>query len=100
MYTSVKFPARLKLTLYAYAMLSGSFALHRIAAIVLLAFTSLYAHAAQPNTQGTSASPLISEGFDNGTVALNGPCQFHAGDDLTWASPAYDSSAWGQLSAD
>ena len=41
--------------------------------------------------------------FENpgtGTIAIGGKWEFHAGDDLGWANPAFDDSAWEQLSAD
>jgi diguanylate cyclase (GGDEF)-like protein len=81
-------------------MPSGPFALCRAAAIVLLAFTSHWAHAIQPSPKSKSAAPLVTESLDNGTFTLNGPCQFRPGDDLAWAASTFDSSAWEQLSAD
>jgi hypothetical protein len=45
------------------------------------------------------APTLVVEGLGRGTVALDGPWQFHLGDDLTWADPAFDDSGWEQLSA-
>jgi diguanylate cyclase len=82
-------------------MLSGYSALHRTAAIVLLAFATHWAHATQPDIRSKSASPLIKiETLGNGTLPLDGPWQFHPGDDPAWASPAFDSSGWEPLSAD
>lgn len=81
-------------------MLSGSFALHRAAAIVLLAFGTHWAHATQTNTKSKSAAPLIVETLGKAIFPLNGPCQFHPGDDPAWASDSFDSSSWEQLSAD
>ena len=31
------------------------------------------------------------------TVALNGPWKFHSGDDMAWAQPDYDDSAWDKM---
>jgi hypothetical protein len=38
--------------------------------------------------------------FDSVAATLNGPWQFHLGDDLTWAAPGFDDSAWEPLTAD
>jgi diguanylate cyclase (GGDEF)-like protein len=81
-------------------MPSGRFVLHRTAVLVLLAFAASWAHAAQPGKESRPAAPLVVEALGKGTVPLSGPWQFHAGDDLAWASPTFDSSAWEQLSAD
>lgn len=35
-----------------------------------------------------------------GSVAVGGKWQFHTGDNLAWANPAYDDSAWEQLRGD
>jgi diguanylate cyclase (GGDEF)-like protein len=81
-------------------MPSGYFALHRTAAIILLAFAAHWVHATQSSTKSAAAAPLMSEVLGKGTFALNGPWQFHPGDDPAWASPTFDSSDWEQLSAD
>ncbi len=38
--------------------------------------------------------------FDGGAATLDGPWQFHLGDNPAWASPAFDDSTWEQLTAD
>jgi diguanylate cyclase len=81
-------------------MPSGYFALHRTAAIVLFAFAAHWVHATQSGTKSAAAAPLIIEALGEGTSTLNGPWQFHPGDDPAWASPTFDSSDWKQLSAD
>lgn len=43
-----------------------------------------------------AAAPLT---LDGGAVELDGSWQFHLGDNPAWASPAFDDSAWEQLSA-
>ncbi len=45
----------------------------------------------------TGAAPLK---LDGGAVSLDGPWQFHLGDNPAWASPEFDDSSWEQLSAD
>ena len=37
--------------------------------------------------------PVLGQGF----VLLDGPWQFHLGDDLRWASPGLDDSGWEQI---
>ena len=80
-------------------MSSGYFALHRTAAIVLLAFAQ-WVHATQAITKNTAAAPFVIEELGKGTFTLNGPWQFHPGDDPAWAGPTFDSSDWEQLSAE
>jgi len=59
---------------------------------------------APPSTPGPrTAAPLAHAAalkLDGGAVSLDGPWQFHLGDDLAWASPQFDDSAWEQLSGD
>ena len=81
-------------------MSSGYFVLHRAAAMVLLTFTAHWACATQASTKSAAAAPLVVEALGKGTFALNGPWQFHAGDDLRWANSAFDSSDWDQIGAD
>jgi diguanylate cyclase (GGDEF)-like protein len=82
-------------------MPSGYFALHRTAAIILLAFAAHWVHATQASRKSAAvAAPLVVEALGKGTFTLNGPWQFHPGDDSAWASPTFDSSDWEQLSAD
>ena len=37
---------------------------------------------------------MILHGVGRATIALDGDWQFHTGDDLAWASPDYNDSAW------
>ncbi|MGD0729982.1 MAG: SpoIIE family protein phosphatase [Terracidiphilus sp.] len=46
-----------------------------------------------------SASQPIAH-FDGGLATLNDKWAFHLGDDMRWASPAFDDSAWEKLTAD
>jgi diguanylate cyclase len=81
-------------------MPSGYLALLRTAVIAMLAFAPYWAHATQAGAKSTAATPLVIEGLGKGTFTLDGPWQFHLGDDPAWASPAFDSSGWEQLTAD
>jgi Stage II sporulation protein E (SpoIIE) len=60
--------------------------------ILLLAAAgvSLHAQAPQPG-------PLVIGGLGQATAPLDGPWQFHLGDDLAWAAPSYDDSRWEQI---
>lgn len=68
---------------------------------VLLAAVCTLAQAQQ--TPGGSVQPIptfVADGLGKGAIPLDGPWQFHLGDDLAWANPAFDDSQWEQLSAD
>ena len=57
--------------------------------------------AAQGQTPAaTGAHVLVIDGLGKGTAPLDGPWQFHLGDDPAWAAPGYDDSHWEQLTAD
>jgi len=47
-----------------------------------------------------AAHTLVIDGLGKGTVPLDGPWQFHLGDDPAWAAPGYDDSHWEQLTSD
>jgi diguanylate cyclase (GGDEF)-like protein len=87
-----------------YIMPSRYFALRRTAAIVVLTFAAHWMYATQASAKSTATAPLVGtiviEGLGKGTFTLNGPWQFHPGDDPAWASPSFDSSGWEQLTAD
>jgi hypothetical protein len=59
-------------------------------AIFLICFglvTASVAHAAKPE-------PLLLQGLGRTSLPLDGAWQFHEGDDLAWAAPAFDDSTW------
>jgi len=63
----------------------------------LSSFALLLAFAALSSGQATTRSvvvPIVVDGLGRGTNPLNGPWEFHTGDDLAWASPALDDSQW------
>jgi hypothetical protein len=69
--------------------------------LALLSIASPFANAL--NIQGSmakSAPVLVLDGLGKGIVPLDGLWQFHLGDDLAWADPAFDDSHWEQLTAD
>lgn len=63
---------------------------------------NLSALAQTPNATGapTLVPALVIDGLGKGTAPLDGPWQFHLGDDPAWAAPGYDDSHWEQLTAD
>jgi len=81
-------------------MSSGQLPLSRLAAIALLAVAAFVAHADQAGQVAAPVAPIAIEGLGKGTFTLNGPWQFHPGDNPAWASPAFDTSQWEQLNAD
>ena len=75
------------------------FTLRLIAAMAIFAVAACGLHAKQAGTTSTP-TPLVIEDLGKGTFTLDGPWQFHPGDDPAWASPSFDSTGWEQLSAD
>jgi len=69
--------------------------LRRALSIVLIFLTLGGAAAiwAQPK------SPFTANGLGRGTIPIDGPWQFHLGDNPAWASPTFDDSSWEQLRA-
>ncbi|HUX45776.1 MAG TPA: SpoIIE family protein phosphatase [Terracidiphilus sp.] len=53
-----------------------------------------------PKVAPPPASVLTIDGLGKGTAPLNGPWQFHLGDNPAWSSPAFDDYFWSALSAD
>ncbi len=70
--------------------------------LFVLAFAACFlAVAGQAQTPAApGAHTLVIDGLGKGTAALNGPWQFHVGDDPAWAAPSFDDSNWEQLTAD
>ena len=71
----------------------------------LLAVAVSLAHGEQgPDAAAKSAPTLVVEGLGKATVPLNGPWQFHLGDDMGWAQPGVDDvtghGGWETISAD
>jgi hypothetical protein len=69
----------------------------RFPRILLLAV--LVAAIADPSlTRAAAAAPQFAQ-FDGGLTTLDGPWQFHLGDDAAWAATGFDDSGWEQLDA-
>ncbi|MDR3737625.1 MAG: SpoIIE family protein phosphatase [Terracidiphilus sp.] len=66
---------------------------NRCAVILLLWFVVCAA------ASGAPPASLVVHGPGAGTIALDGPWQFHPGDDAAWAVPGFDDAGWTQISA-
>ncbi len=70
--------------------------------LALLTGSGLISEASQlamaPKAQHTPA--LTIRDIGPGEVAIDGDWQFHLGDDMRWAAPAYDDSQWEHIKAD
>jgi hypothetical protein len=72
-----------------------------LVALVLSALASTLGCAAEvPAAQASAPHSLVLDGLGKGAAPLDGPWQFHPGDDMAWANPTFNDSAWQQLSAD
>jgi hypothetical protein len=66
-----------------------------LAFLLVLAACAPACRAAAPLVR--AAAPLIIEGIGRAAIPLDGPWQFHPGDDLSWSSPAFDDSSWNSI---
>ena len=72
-----------------------------LTASVLFASVLLPATAEQATAQATQVTPtLVLKELGKGTAPLDGPWQFHLGDDPAWAGETFNDSGWEQLTAD
>ncbi|HWT65125.1 MAG TPA: SpoIIE family protein phosphatase, partial [Terracidiphilus sp.] len=74
--------------------------LPRIVRTELRAVIFLFVLMACAAAYGAPPAPLVIHGPGEGTVALDGPWQFHLGDDAAWAAPGFDDSGWTQITTD
>ena len=83
-------------------MLARRFWLFPVMALSL--FSTPVIAAEVPATSSQDAPILRVEGLGKGAVPLDGPWQFHLGDDSSWAQPTVDDatghSGWEQITAD
>jgi hypothetical protein len=56
--------------------------------------------ALQPTGSADNVPILAIEHIGRGAVPIDGEWQFHVGDDMRWAAPAYDDSQWERISTD
>jgi serine phosphatase RsbU (regulator of sigma subunit) len=80
----------------------------RVLALVAVAtivspHSQIQAAVVPPSATGTPPTVLTIEGLGKGVAPLDGPWQFHLGDDPTWATPGIDDATghkgWEQLTA-
>jgi hypothetical protein len=69
----------------------------RAGKVVFVFLLALLLHAQQQAPRPQSA--MVIRGLGQSDVKLNGFWQFHTGDDLGWASPSLDDSAWEPINA-
>jgi serine phosphatase RsbU (regulator of sigma subunit) len=82
-------------------MLTRAAQLKWIALAAVLATSALQSPAELPSLPPFRAPvPLVVRSLGSGEYRINGPWQFHLGDDPAWASPSFDDTGWEQLSAD
>jgi len=84
-------------------MLSHCLRLPFVIALASLCPGAIPSHA--ESAPGTQAPPRAAiRDLGTGTVKLDGLWQFHLGDDIAWANPAFDDSTghdgWEQITAD
>ncbi len=69
--------------------------------VAILVIPSAPAHAGQAAAPADAAPrTLVLDGLGKGFAPIDGPWQFHLGDNLAWANPGFDDSSWEQLTAD
>jgi hypothetical protein len=76
--------------------------MHRLLLFLLVAAPALAAQtrAAAPAPANQSEAPFIATRLGKGTIAVDGPWAFHAGDNPAWASPQFDDGKWTHIAAD
>jgi hypothetical protein len=52
---------------------------------------------AQGAPASSVAAPVTQVVLGNSTFSLTGPWKFHIGDNMAWAQPGFDDSAWGTM---
>ncbi len=50
-----------------------------------------------PTVVAAAPSPFPIDTIAQATLPMNGPWQFHPGDNPSWASPDFDDSGWAQI---
>jgi len=76
-------------------MLRGSRLLRVLCAVAFSVSCAGALHAQE--TTASPEKPFVADRLGRGTVAVDGPWQFHTGDDTSWAKPAFDDSTWEKI---
>ncbi|HVC46328.1 MAG TPA: SpoIIE family protein phosphatase [Terracidiphilus sp.] len=71
-----------------------------VTAVLFALSSALMRATAEPSANPRPAYELQLDGLGKGAAPLNGPWQFHIGDNPQWASPNFDDFFWQQLGAD
>jgi hypothetical protein len=75
--------------------------LRRWLAVIFFAFAAVSSTAENAvNAPLTAPAATVIDGLGKGMVELDGPWQFHTGDDPAWAAPGFDDSGWERLRGD
>ena len=76
--------------------------MRRVGVLFALSLCScaLFAGAPQPTERADNVPVLAIEHIGRGVVPIDGEWQFHLGDDIGWAAPAYDDSQWERITTD
>lgn len=69
--------------------------------LVFLTFGAILAEGQEATAKAAWYVPTLKvEALGKGTVPLDGPWEFHKGDNAAWAAPGFDDSLWDRLTAD
>jgi len=69
--------------------------------LVFLAFGAILAEGQEAIAKPAWYVPTLKvEELGKGTVPLDGPWEFHEGDNAAWAAPGFDDSLWNRLTVD
>jgi hypothetical protein len=92
---------------YPWRMASTPLRSRLIVPCLLLASCAALAIEAKPAYSAQPAAPahavpetLVLDNFGQSSAPLDGPWQFHLGDNPAWAAPAFDDSGWDQITVD
>lgn len=66
--------------------------------LILIPLATAAAMLGQEQAAAPPVPTFVADDIGKGTVALDGPWQFHLGDDRAWANPDFDDSRWERLS--
>ena len=70
-------------------------------AFACLSFASVTLPAVETQTPTAQSAPKLAlTGIGQGLADVDGPWQFHLGDDQGWAAPGFDDSTWTQITSD
>lgn len=65
------------------------------AAVFVLLLSPVWAQTS--GSRSTAPTPFVASGLGKAVVEMDGPWEFHPGDDIAWAQPGYDDSGWARI---